>query len=53
MYFRNKGVQSAWLDKCLKSSASEQPLTVNMLKGPKHKLPNVSVNDIWNLRTVC
>ena len=27
-----------WLDNSLKSAVSEQPLTVNMLKDPKHLL---------------
>ena len=41
MYFRNQKKQKMWLAKCLKSSISEHPSTINMFKGPKHclKLP--------------
>ena len=31
-------MRKTWLDKCLKSSFSEHPSTVNMLKGAKHLL---------------
>ena len=36
--FRNYGVQKTRLNKYRKSSVSENPLIVNMLKGPKHCL---------------
>ena len=36
MYFRNYGVQKTWLYKCLKGQVSEDPLTSNMVNGPKH-----------------
>ena len=36
MYFRNYRLRITCLDHCLKSAVSEQHLTVNMLKGPKH-----------------
>ena len=35
MYFRNYGLRKKWLDKCLKSPASEDPSTSNMVNGPK------------------
>ena len=35
MYFRNYRLQRTWLLKCLKSTVSENPWTVNMLKAPK------------------
>ena len=40
MYFRWYGLRKMWLDKCLKSSGSEDPSTSNMVSGPKH---------CWNL----
>ena len=36
MYFRNKGLRKTWLDICLKSPVSKDPLTGNMVNGPKH-----------------
>ena len=36
MYFRNYRLSKTWLDQSLKSTISGDPLTVNMLKGPKH-----------------
>ena len=36
MYFRTYELQKTWLDKCLKSPVSEDPLTSNMVNGPKH-----------------
>ena len=36
MYFRNYGLRKTWLDICLKSPVSEDPLTGNMLNRPKH-----------------
>ena len=36
MYFRTYELQKTWLDKCLKSLVSEDPLTSNMVNGPKH-----------------
>ena len=36
MYFRNYGLPKTWLGRRLKSPASEQRLTVNMLKVPKY-----------------
>ena len=36
MYVRDCRLQKTCLDQCLKSLFSKQPLTVNMLKGPKH-----------------
>ena len=38
MYFRNYGLSKTWLNHSLKSAVSDYPLTVNMLKGPKHLL---------------
>ena len=40
MDFRNYGLQKTWLDNCLKSPVSEDPLTSNMVNGPNH---------CWNL----
>ena len=36
MNFRNHGLEKTWLDKCLKSPVLEDPLTSNMVNGPKH-----------------
>ena len=36
MYCRYCRLSKTWLDHSLKSAVSEGPLTVNMLKGPKH-----------------
>ena len=36
MYFRNYGLRKTWLDKCLKIPYSDEPLTGNMVNGPKH-----------------
>ena len=36
MYFWTYGVRKTRLDKCLKSPASEDPSTSNMVNGPKH-----------------
>ena len=36
MYFRNYWLRKTWLDKCLKSPVSEDPLTSNMVNCPKH-----------------
>ena len=36
MYLRNYELRKTWLDKCLKSHVSEDPLTDNILNGPKH-----------------
>ena len=36
MYLRNYELRKTWLDKCLKSPVSEDPLTDNILNGPKH-----------------
>ena len=41
MYFRNKGLQKTWLEKCLKNRYSEHRSTAHMLKDPK---------DCWNLQ---
>ena len=38
MYFRNYGLRKTWFYKCLKSRASEDPSTSNMVSGPKHCL---------------
>ena len=40
MYFQNYKLSKTWLDCPPKSAVSEDPLTVNKLKGPKH---------LWNL----
>ena len=40
MYFWNYGLQKTWLDICLKSPVSEEPLKGNMGNGRKH---------CWNL----
>ena len=36
MYFWTYGRRKTWLDKCLKSSVSEDSLTSNMVNGRKH-----------------
>ena len=36
VYFRKCGLRKRWLDKYLKTAASEHPSRVNMLKGAKH-----------------
>ena len=36
MYFRNYEQRKTWLDICLKSPVSKDPLTGNMVNGPKH-----------------
>ena len=36
MHFRNYGLRKMWLDKCLKSPVSEDPLTGNLVNEPKH-----------------
>ena len=36
MYFGNYRLQKTWLGKYLKSPISEDPLTSNMVDGPKH-----------------
>ena len=36
MYFRNHRLRKTWLDKCLKSRASEDPSTGNMANCSKH-----------------
>ena len=36
MYFRNYGLGKTWLDKSLKSPFSEDPLTGNVVNGPKY-----------------
>ena len=36
MYFRKYGLRKTWFDICLKSLVSENPLTGNMVNGPKH-----------------
>ena len=38
MYFRNYGLQKTWLDICLKSPLSQDPLIGNMLNRPKQCL---------------
>ena len=40
MYFRSYGLRKTRLDKCLKSTASEDPSTSNIVNGPNH---------CWNL----
>ena len=35
MYFCIYGVQTTWLNKCLKGYVSENPSTSNMVNGPK------------------
>ena len=37
MYFRNYGLRKPWLDKCLKSPVSEDPLKSDVVNGPKHR----------------
>ena len=34
MYFRNHGPRNTWLNKSLKSLLSEDPSTINMIRGP-------------------
>ena len=36
MYFRCYGLRKSWLDKCLKGSETEDPLTDNIANGLKH-----------------
>ena len=36
MYFWTYTLRKTWLDKCLKSPVSEDPLTSKMVNGPKH-----------------
>ena len=36
MYILTCRVQKMWLDKCLKSSVPDDPLTSNMGNGPRH-----------------
>ena len=36
MYMLKYGIVKAWLDNCLKSPASEDSSTSNMVNGPKH-----------------
>ena len=36
MYLLFYGLRNTWLDECLKSPVSDNPLTNNMVKGPKH-----------------
>ena len=36
MYFRNYGLRKTWLDQCLKSSFTEDPLKSNMVNTHKH-----------------
>ena len=36
MYFRNYGLPRKWLDQCIKSPVSEDPLKTNMVNAPKH-----------------
>ena len=36
MYFRNYGLPKTWLDQCLKTPASEDPLKSNMVNATKH-----------------
>ena len=36
MYFWTYGLRKKGLDKCVKSSVSEDPSTSNMVSGPKH-----------------
>ena len=36
MYFWSYGLRKTWLDKCVKSSLSEDPSTTNIVKGSKH-----------------
>ena len=38
MYFRKYGHRKTWLRKCLKSPVVEEPLTSNVVNGPKHCL---------------
>ena len=37
MYFSTYGVKKKWLDKCLKSTISEDPPTIRMVNGRKHR----------------
>ena len=36
MYFQNYGLRKTWLDKYLKTAASQYPSTSNMVNGPKN-----------------
>ena len=38
MCFQTYGLQKTWLDKCLRSPASEEPSRSNMVNGSKHCL---------------
>ena len=49
MYFRTYGVRKTWLDKCLKSPVSEDPLTSIKVNGRKYCLNlNESTFTIFN-----
>ena len=36
MYFGTYRLRKTWLDKCLKSPVSQDPLTSNIVNEPKH-----------------
>ena len=36
MYFRNYGLRNTWLHKCVESPVSVDPLTGNVVNGPKN-----------------
>ena len=36
MFLQNYGLRKTWLDKCLKTLASDDPSTSNMVNGTKH-----------------
>ena len=36
MYFRKYGLPKKWLDQCIKSPVSEDPLKSNMVNAPNH-----------------
>ena len=52
IYFRNYLLRKTWLDKCLKSLVSEEPLTTNIVNRPKHcwNLNESIYNIYWSLK---
>ena len=36
MHFQNYGLQKTWLDKCLRSPVSDNPLRENLVNGSNH-----------------
>ena len=53
MYFRNYGLRNTWLDKCLKSPASEYPLTSNIVNCPKQTLLRSAREHLYHVTDHC